>query len=194
MTPAYEDVVQAARPPSANQQTKKTSTDREGAGLQTGHPSGEQQEKPSSSSRSTKVVLVAELTRDLTRAAIEGALDPLIGRANELKRFIQILCRRTKNNPMLISESTADNIAVVEGLAQRIADGDAPSLLEHKKIIALDPSLLIAASNDLGNFKSKLKAIIKEVTELQDVILFIEEMHTLLGQARRGAQPEPPVS
>ncbi len=132
-------------------------------------------------SRSKETSLLSEFSRDLTQAALEGTLDPLIGRENELERVIQILCRRTKNNPVLIGEPGVGKTAIVEGLAQRIADGSVPSFLADKRILALDLSLIVAGTKYRGQFEERLKTIMKELMESQNAIIFIDELHTLVG-------------
>src|SRR5262247_3529770 len=125
--------------------------------------------------------LLAEFSRDLTQAAMDSELDPLVGRENELDRAIQILCRRTKNNPVLIGEPGVGKTAIVEGLAQRIADGEVPSFLADKRILALDLSLIVAGTKYRGQFEERLKTIMKELMEAQNTIIFIDELHTLVG-------------
>jgi ATP-dependent Clp protease ATP-binding subunit ClpC len=125
--------------------------------------------------------LLAEFSRDLTQAAMENQLDPLVGRDSELDRSIQILCRRTKNNPVLIGEPGVGKTAIVEGLAQKIADGDVPSFLADKRILALDLSLIVAGTKYRGQFEERLKTIMKELMESQNCIIFIDELHTLVG-------------
>ena len=125
--------------------------------------------------------LLAEFSRDLTQAAMDSNLDPLIGRDYELERVVQILCRRTKNNPVLIGEPGVGKTAIVEGLAQRIADGDVPSFLADKRILALDLSLIVAGTKYRGQFEERLKTIMKELMENQNAIIFIDELHTLVG-------------
>ena len=125
--------------------------------------------------------LLAEFSRDLTQAAMDGQLDPLIGRERELERVIQILCRRTKNNPVLIGEPGVGKAAIVEGLAQRIAEGNVPSFLADKRILALDLSLIVAGTKYRGQFEERLKTIMKELMETQTAIVFIDELHTLVG-------------
>src|SRR5512138_2714336 len=134
-----------------------------------------------SSSRPKESSLLAEFSRDLTQAAMDGLLDPLIGRDYELERVVQILCRRTKNNPVLIGEPGVGKTAIVEGLAQRIADGDVPSFLADKRILALDLSLIVAGTKYRGQFEERLKTIMKELMENQNAIIFIDELHTLVG-------------
>src|SRR5437868_1114710 len=133
------------------------------------------------SNRPKESSLLAEFSRDLTQSAIDGALDPLIGRDFELDRVIQILCRRTKNNPVLIGEPGVGKTAIVEGMAQRIADGDVPSFLADKRILALDLSLIVAGTKYRGQFEERLKTIMKELMENQNAIIFIDELHTLVG-------------
>ena len=120
--------------------------------------------------------------RDLTELARQGKLDPVIGRDNEIRRIIQILSRRTKNNPVLIGESGVGKTAIVEGVAQRIAKGDVPELLKEKRIVALDLGALIAGAKFRGEFEERMKALLKEIEEAQGkIILFIDEIHTLVG-------------
>src|SRR5881227_2076179 len=116
-----------------------------------------------------------------SQAAMDNSLDPLIGRDYELERVIQILCRRTKNNPVLIGEPGVGKTAIVEGLAQRIAEGDVPSFLADKRILALDLSLIVAGTKYRGQFEERLKTIMKELMENQNAIIFIDELHTLVG-------------
>ena len=112
---------------------------------------------------------------------MDGQLDPLVGRDGELERVIQILCRRTKNNPVLIGEPGVGKTAIVEGLAQRIADGEVPSFLADKRVLALDLSLIVAGTKYRGQFEERLKTIMKELMENQNSIIFIDELHTLVG-------------
>jgi len=125
--------------------------------------------------------LLSEFSRDLTQAAMDSQLDPLVGRDGELERVVQILCRRTKNNPVLIGEPGVGKTAIVEGLAQRIADGEVPSFLADKRILALDLSLIVAGTKYRGQFEERLKTIMKELMESQNSIIFIDELHTLVG-------------
>jgi ATP-dependent Clp protease ATP-binding subunit ClpC len=134
-----------------------------------------------SSNRPKESSLLSEFSRDLTQAAMDGLLDPLVGRDYELERVVQILCRRTKNNPVLIGEPGVGKTAIVEGLAQRIADGDVPSFLSDKRILALDLSLIVAGTKYRGQFEERLKTIMKELMEHQNAIIFIDELHTLVG-------------
>ena len=128
-----------------------------------------------------KTPLLAEFSRDLTELAARKELDALIGRENELERVQQILCRRTKNNAVLIGEPGVGKTAIVEGLAQKIACGDVPHFLADKRILALDISLIVAGTKYRGQFEERLKAIMKELNENKNVIVFIDELHTLVG-------------
>jgi ATP-dependent Clp protease ATP-binding subunit ClpC len=140
-----------------------------------------QEKAAPASQRNRESSLLSEFSRDLTQAAMDNQLDPLVGRENELERAIQILCRRTKNNPVLIGEPGVGKTAIVEGLAQRIADGEVPSFLADKKILALDLSLIVAGTKYRGQFEERLKTIMKELMENQNAIVFIDELHTLVG-------------
>jgi ATP-dependent Clp protease ATP-binding subunit ClpC len=139
------------------------------------------QNDKATTSRPKETSLLGEFSRDLTQSALENQLDPLIGREAELERVVQILCRRTKNNPVLIGEPGVGKTAIVEGLAQRIADGDVPSFLADKRILALDLSLIVAGTKYRGQFEERLKTIMKELMEAQNAIIFIDELHTLVG-------------
>lgn len=139
-----------------------------------------QTDKPSAS-RSKETPLLSEFSRDLTQLAVDNTLDPLVGRENELERCVQILCRRTKNNPVLIGEPGVGKTAIVEGLAQRIVEGEVPSYLADKRILALDLSLIVAGTKYRGQFEERLKTIMKELIENPNAIVFIDELHTLVG-------------
>jgi len=140
---------------------------------------GSAPEKPTSKSKDGLVL--TEFSRDLPEAAMNGSLDPLIGREDEVERVIQILCRRTKNNPVLIGEPGVGKTAIVEGLAQRIVVGQVPSMLSDKRIVALDISLIVAGTKYRGQFEERLKSIMKELAENPNFIVFVDELHTLVG-------------
>src|SRR5512140_2714691 len=125
--------------------------------------------------------LLAEFSRDLTESAMKNQLDPLVGRDHELERVQQVLCRRTKNNAVLIGEPGVGKTAIVEGLAQKIVYGDVPHFLADKRILALDISLIVAGTKYRGQFEERLKAIMKELTDNPNIIVFIDELHTLVG-------------
>jgi ATP-dependent Clp protease ATP-binding subunit ClpB len=129
-----------------------------------------------------KYQALERFTRDLTQQARLGKVDPVIGRDDEIRRVIQVLSRRTKNNPVLIGEPGVGKTAIVEGLAQRIASGDVPESLKDKRVLALDIGALVAGSKYRGEFEDRLKAVLKEITESNgQIVLFIDEMHTLVG-------------
>ncbi|MBS3937654.1 MAG: ATP-dependent Clp protease ATP-binding subunit [Peptococcaceae bacterium] len=119
--------------------------------------------------------------RDFTKLALEGALDPVIGRAKEMSRVIQILSRRTKNNPVLIGEPGVGKTAIAEGLAQRIVQGAVPETLRGKRVVALDMAALVAGTKYRGEFEERLKKVVQEIQQAQNIVLFIDEMHTIIG-------------
>jgi len=134
---------------------------------------------PSEGKKSSK--LLDQFGRNLTKLAAEGKLDPCVGRETEIERIMQILSRRTKNNPVLIGEPGVGKTAVVEGLAQRITAADVPELLKNKQIYTLDLAALVAGSKYRGEFEERLKKVMKEITQRGDIILFIDELHNLVG-------------
>src|SRR6476659_2182892 len=119
--------------------------------------------------------------RDLTELARKGGLDPVIGRKNEIERVIQILCRRTKNNPVLLGEAGVGKTAIIEGLAQEIAAGNVPELLRDKRVITLDLALMVAGTKYRGQCEERIKAVMDEIRRYKNILLFIDELHTIVG-------------
>ncbi|MEJ5238063.1 ATP-dependent Clp protease ATP-binding subunit [Limisphaera sp. VF-2] len=144
---------------------------------------GEPQEKPTPGRKAGEVKTPAlkAFGRDLTEIARRGELDPVIGRRNEIERVIQILCRRTKNNPVLLGEAGVGKTAIVEGLAQEIAAGNVPEILRDKRLITLDLALMVAGTKYRGQFEERIKAVMDEIRRSRNVILFIDELHTIVG-------------
>ncbi|PIU24998.1 MAG: ATP-dependent Clp protease ATP-binding subunit ClpC [Candidatus Infernicultor aquiphilus] len=136
---------------------------------------------PEVGKKTIKTLTLDEFGRDLTKLAREDKLDPVIGRSMEIQRVIQILSRRKKNNPCIIGEAGVGKTAIVEGLAQKIANNDIPEILKNKRIVCLDLALIVAGTKYRGEFEKRLKKIISEVQESNEVILFIDEIHTLVG-------------
>jgi len=136
---------------------------------------------PEVGKKTIKTLTLDEFGRDLTKLAREDKLDPVIGRSMEIQRVIQILSRRKKNNPCIIGEAGVGKTAIVEGLAQKIANNDIPEILKNKRIVCLDLALIVAGTKYRGEFEKRLKKIVSEVQESNDVILFIDEIHTLVG-------------
>jgi len=143
--------------------------------------SGVQTFVPAAAKDNSTTPNLQEFTRDLTNDAAQGKLDPLVGRENEIERLIEILCRRTKNNPVLIGEAGVGKTAIIEGLAQRIVDRKVPSFLENKRVLSLDLSSIVAGTKYRGQFEERLKKIMAELKESNDNIVFIDELHTLVG-------------
>ena len=136
---------------------------------------------PSSRKNKSKTPALDNFGRDLTELAREGQLDPVIGRLDEIERVIQVLCRRTKNNPVLLGEAGVGKTAIVEGLAQNIISKDVPDILHKQRIVALDLAMMVAGTKYRGQFEERIKAVMNEVRRAKNVILFIDEMHTLVG-------------
>ncbi len=134
-----------------------------------------------SSQQKKELPFLSEYSRDLTALATQNGFDPLIGREREVERIIQILSRRTKNNPILLGEPGVGKTAIVEGLAQRIVEGDVPIFLASKRVLALDLSLIVAGTKYRGQFEERLKGILKELRESREIIVFVDEIHSLIG-------------
>lgn len=132
-------------------------------------------------SQKKELPFLSEFSRDLTAIAAQGGFDPLIGREREVERIIEVLSRRTKNNPILLGEPGVGKTAIVEGLAQRIEEGRVPSFLVNRRVLALDLSLIVAGTKYRGQFEERLKGILKELRENREVIVFIDEIHSLIG-------------
>ena len=142
-------------------------------------PEGDGESAPTQ--RDSKTPALTTFGRDLTELAVKGELDPVIGRANEIERVIQILCRRTKNNPVLLGEAGVGKTAIVEGLAQSISQGEVPELLRGKKVVTLDLALMVAGTKYRGQFEERIKAVMDEIKRAKNVLLFIDELHTIVG-------------
>ncbi len=154
--------------------------------LGAGGESGEEAISGSSSGTETrkgksKTPALDSFGRDLTELAREGSLDPVIGREREIERVVQVLCRRTKNNPVLLGEAGVGKTAIVEGLAQRIVSGDVPDILHDRRLVVLDLAMMVAGTKYRGQFEERIKAVMNEVRRAKNVILFIDELHTLVG-------------
>src|SRR6266513_3101906 len=142
---------------------------------------GGNEKAPSEKKGEVKTPALKAFGRDLTEIARKGEMDPVIGRKNEIERVIQILCRRTKNNPVLLGEAGVGKTAIVEGLAQEIAQGNVPELLRDKRVITLDLALMVAGTKYRGQFEERIKAVMDEIRRAKNIILFIDELHTIVG-------------
>jgi ATP-dependent Clp protease ATP-binding subunit ClpC len=142
---------------------------------------GSQESGAPGGKKDVKTPALKAFGRDLTEMARKGELDPVIGRKPEIERVIQILCRRTKNNPVLIGEAGVGKTAIAEGLAQEIAAGNVPELLREKKVVTLDLALMVAGTKYRGQFEERIKAVMEEIRKAKNVILFIDELHTIVG-------------
>jgi ATP-dependent Clp protease ATP-binding subunit ClpC len=156
----------------------------EPAGAASGGQSGSTPGQPGAAAEEKKEIKTPALKafgRDLTELARNGELDPVIGRKNEIRRVVQILCRRTKNNPVLIGEAGVGKTAIVEGLAQEIASGIVPEILLDKRVITLDLALMVAGTKYRGQFEERIKAVMDEIRRAKNIIIFIDELHTIVG-------------
>jgi len=152
------------------------------AAQEEGAAAPETPEKPAAEKKGeVKTPALKAFGRDLTEIARKGEMDPVIGRKNEIERVIQILCRRTKNNPVLLGEAGVGKTAIVEGLAQEIASGNVPELLREKRVITLDLALMVAGTKYRGQFEERIKAVMDEIRRSKNIILFIDELHTIVG-------------
>jgi ATP-dependent Clp protease ATP-binding subunit ClpC len=144
-------------------------------------PESEAESPQEGDKKDVKTPALRAFGRDLTELAKKGELDPVIGRKNEIERVIQILCRRTKNNPVLLGEAGVGKTAIVEGLAQETAAGNVPELLRDKRVITLDLALMVAGTKYRGQFEERIKAVMDEIRRSKNVVLFIDELHTIVG-------------
>ncbi len=142
---------------------------------------GPTRNNPPEDKKEVKTPALKAFGRDLTELARKGELDPVVGRKNEIRRVIQILCRRTKNNPVLIGEAGVGKTAIVEGLAQEISSGIVPEILIEKRVITLDLALMVAGTKYRGQFEERIKAVMDEIKRAKNIILFIDELHTIVG-------------
>ena len=138
-------------------------------------------EEIEASKKQVKTPALKAFGRDLTEIAKKGDMDPVIGRSEEIERVIQVLCRRTKNNPVLLGEAGVGKTAIVEGLAQEVAKGNIPEILREKRVITLDLALMVAGTKYRGQFEERIKAVMDEIRRAKNVILFIDELHTIVG-------------
>src|SRR5918997_2192614 len=146
-----------------------------------GMDAGGEGERTSAKGNKSKTPALDSFGRDLTELARQSKLDPVIGRHNEIERVVQVLSRRTKNNPVLLGEAGVGKTAIVEGLAQMIIDGNVPELLRDRRIVVLDLAMMVAGTKYRGQFEERIKAVMNEVRRAKNTILFIDELHTLVG-------------
>ena len=139
------------------------------------------EEESEGGKKQVKTPALKAFGRDLTEIAKKGDMDPVIGRSEEIERVIQVLCRRTKNNPVLLGEAGVGKTAIVEGLAQEVAKGNVPEILREKRVITLDLALMVAGTKSRGQFEERIKAVMDEIRRAKNVILFIDELHTIVG-------------
>ena len=142
---------------------------------------GMEEEESGGNKKQVKTPALKAFGRDLTEIAKKGEMDPVIGRADEIERVIQVLCRRTKNNPVLLGEAGVGKTAIVEGLAQEVTKGNVPEILRDKRVITLDLALMVAGTKYRGQFEERIKAVMDEIRRAKNVILFIDELHTIVG-------------
>ena len=173
--PSLEDILGIHPSPGASDASDSGAPDEEDS------PQAPRDPVESGARRQEKMTALKAFGRDLTEIARKGETDPVIGRAAEIRRVIQILCRRTKNNPVLIGEAGVGKTAIVEGLAQEIAANTVPEILSGKRIVALDLALMIAGTKYRGQFEERIKLVMEEIKRAKNVILFIDELHTIIG-------------
>ena len=146
-----------------------------------GVAAGMEEEESGGNKKQVKTPALKAFGRDLTEIARKGDMDPVIGRGDEIERVIQVLCRRTKNNPVLLGEAGVGKTAIVEGLAQEVIKGNVPEILREKRVITLDLALMVAGTKYRGQFEERIKAVMDEIRRAKNVILFIDELHTIVG-------------
>ena len=146
-----------------------------------GVAAGMEEDESGGNKKQVKTPALKAFGRDLTEIAKKGEMDPVIGRADEIERVIQVLCRRTKNNPVLLGEAGVGKTAIVEGLAQEVIKGNVPEILREKRVITLDLALMVAGTKYRGQFEERIKAVMDEIRRAKNVILFIDELHTIVG-------------
>jgi ATP-dependent Clp protease ATP-binding subunit ClpC len=167
---------------AGQQQSEGESGEPAGPGAASGAASaGSSSSAAAGAKNRSKTPALDSFGRDLTELAKEATLDPVIGRTNEIERLVQVLCRRTKNNPVLLGEAGVGKTAIVEGLAQRIISGDVPEILLDKRLVVLDLAMMVAGTKYRGQFEERIKAVMNEVRKAKNVMLFIDELHTLVG-------------